>query len=109
VVRVPSGIVEPLILASIAVMFALNIMHKATSVRTRAPIVFACGLLHGLGFASSIADIGLHGAHKLASLIGFNLGIELGQGMIVAAALSALALAHHPKPVPPLILSAPNS
>jgi len=109
VVRVPSGIVEPLIVASIVLMLVLNIKHKATSLRTRAAIVFACGLLHGLGFASSIADVGLHGAHKLASLIGFNLGIELGQGMIAAAALTVLALTHRPNPIPPLTLSAVNS
>ncbi|WP_373067872.1 HupE/UreJ family protein [Gemmatimonas sp.] len=109
VVRVPSSIVEPLILASIAVMFALNIMHKTASVRTRAPIVFACGLLHGLGFASSIADAGLHGAHKLASLAGFNAGIELGQATIVAASVLALAAARQLKPVPPLFPSAPYS
>ncbi len=100
VVRVPSSIVEPLILASIALMFVLNVKHTATSLRTRAPIVFACGLLHGLGFASSIADVGLHGAHKLASLAGFNAGIELGQATIVAAALAVLAVARRKKPFP---------
>ena len=47
-------------------------------------IVFACGLLHGLGFASSMTSMGLDGAHRLLSLLGFNVGVELGQLAIVA-------------------------
>lgn len=56
-------------------------------------LVGACGLLHGLGFASSMADMGLHGSHRLASLAGFNLGIEIGQALCLAAILLALHLA----------------
>jgi hydrogenase/urease accessory protein HupE len=93
VVRIPASIVEPLILASIALMFALNFRHKATTLPTRATIVFACGLLHGLGFASAMADIGLHGTNKLISLAAFNVGIELGQAAIVATTLLALYFA----------------
>ena len=100
VVRIAPSIVEPLILASIALMFALNIKRKATTLSTRAAIVFACGLLHGLGFASAMADAGLSGSNKLISLAAFNVGIELGQAMIVATTLIALAAAkaHRPKP-----------
>lgn len=98
VVRVSPAIVEPLILASIALMLLLNVKHKAARLRARAAIVFACGLLHGLGFASAISDVGLHGAHKVASLAGFNIGIELGQAMIVAGALLALALIRSSRP-----------
>lgn len=109
VVRLSPRIVEPLILASIVLMFALNITHKATRLRTRAAIVFACGLLHGLGFASAIADIGLSGSNKLVSLAAFNVGIELGQATIVAVALSAVAAAHRFKPFTPQTLSAVDS
>lgn len=112
VVRLSPAIVEPLILASIVLMFALNITHKATRLRARAAIVFACGLLHGLGFASAIADIGLSGSNKLISLVGFNVGVELGQATIVAVALLVIlaAKAHRPKPqFSPLTLSAPHS
>lgn len=54
--------------------------------------MFACGLLHGRGFAGAIDTLGASGAARLASLAGFNLGVELGQAVFVAAALAALAL-----------------
>jgi hypothetical protein len=41
--------------------------------------VFACGLLHGMGFAAAISELGLHGTSRLTSIVGFNVGIELGQ------------------------------
>jgi hypothetical protein len=41
--------------------------------------VFACALVHGLGLASSLQAIGLDTAHRLWSLLGFNLGVELAQ------------------------------
>ena len=110
-VRVPAGIVEPLILASIVLMFALNVKHTGTRLRIRTPIVFACGLLHGLGFASAIADVGLHGAHKLASLAGFNAGIEFGQAFIVAAAFLVIVVvqAHRTKSRSPVAIRAVQS
>ena len=100
VVHIAPRIVEPLIFASIVLMFALNIKRKATKLSTRAAIVFTCGLLHGLGFASAIADIGLRGTNTLVSLAAFNVGIELGQAMIVAVTLLAITAvrAHRSKP-----------
>jgi hydrogenase/urease accessory protein HupE len=97
-VNVSPAIVEPAIAASIVLMAALNLRThcfksgSTPSYARQAAIVFACGLLHGLGFASSMADMGLHGSHRLASLLGFNLGIELGQALCLAAILLALRL-----------------
>ena len=91
-VQVASSIVEPLIAASIVLMALLNLGQKQVIVRQRMAIVFACGLLHGLGFASAISDIGLHGKALLISLLGFNLGIEVGQGIFVLSLLGSLAL-----------------
>ncbi len=94
-VRVPASVVEPLIAASIVLMALLNLRQRGAPAQ-RISIVFACGLLHGLGFASSMADMGLHGAYRVASLVGFNVGIELGQAaflvlvLTVGAALRAL-------------------
>ncbi|MBM2575910.1 HupE/UreJ family protein [Jannaschia sp. Os4] len=51
----------------------------------RIGIVFAFGLLHGLGFASVLSEFGL-GQHLVASLIAFNVGVELGQLAVIAAA-----------------------
>ena len=52
-----------------------------------AAVAFAFGLVHGLGFASVLADLGLHGANLVLSLLGFNLGVEIGQMLIVLAVL----------------------
>jgi hypothetical protein len=50
-------------------------------------IIFAFGLLHGLGFAAVLSDIGLPSTDFLISLISFNVGVELGQITVIAAAL----------------------
>jgi hydrogenase/urease accessory protein HupE len=91
VIRVPATVVEPLIAASIVVMALLNLRQRnaPAALGPRVAIVFACGLLHGLGFASAMAAMGLHGAYRVVSLVGFNVGIELGQAMFLCAALLA--------------------
>ena len=91
-VRVPPTIVEPLIAASIVLMAILNLRPHAPSTASapshRIALVFACGLLHGLGFAGSMADMGLHGAYRVTSIVGFNVGIELGQALFLLAILA---------------------
>ena len=59
---------------------------------TRIAVVFAFGLLHGLGFASVLAEFGL-GQHFVASLIAFNVGVEIGQLFVIAVAFAVLLLA----------------
>ena len=53
-------------------------------------ITFAFGLLHGMGFASVLAELGLAQEHKLLSILSFNLGVELGQLAILAAVIPVL-------------------
>ena len=85
VVRLPSRLTESGIAASIVVAALNNIFPLVTESRAR--IAFAFGLLHGFGFASVLADMGLpHGA-RLISLLGFNLGIEAGQLAVVLAVM----------------------
>ncbi len=101
VLRVSPLVVEPGIAASIVAMATLNLYGAPAVARSglwrRSGIVFACGLLHGLGFASAIGTMRLDAAHRLVTLAGFNLGIELGQLLFLAAlvvlarALSGLA------------------
>lgn len=55
-------------------------------------ITFAFGLLHGMGFASVLAELGLAKEHKLLSIVSFNLGVELGQLMILAMIIPFLFL-----------------
>jgi hypothetical protein len=54
--------------------------------RWRLGVVFVFGLLHGMGFASALAELGLSSAHFASTLIGFNVGVELGQLAVVLAA-----------------------
>ena len=86
--QVPAAVVEPLIAASIVLMAGLNLVQRTAVLGQRLLIVFACGLLHGMGFASAISDLGLHGTYQWTSILGFNLGIELGQLLFLLAFLA---------------------
>ena len=87
VVHLAAGLVEPLIAASIVLMAWLNLRQRAAVPTYRIAFVFACGLLHGLGFAGSMADMGVHGAYRVTSIVGFNIGIELGQTLFLLVLL----------------------
>lgn len=90
-IGISGQIVEPLIALSIVGMALDNLWRKQHAVDGRIALVFACGLLHGLGFASALDEVGLNGSHRWFSLLGFNLGVELGQAIFVLALLSVLA------------------
>ncbi len=92
-VSAPARVTEALIAASIVLMALDNLWRGAAVARQRVAIVFACGLLHGLGFASALAELGLRGEYRWASLIGFNLGVEVGQAAFVLTLLTTLGLA----------------
>lgn len=83
IVRLPSRLTESVIAGSIIIAALNNIFPIVTE--TRARIAFAFGLLHGFGFASVLADMGLPQGARLVSLIAFNLGIETGQLAVVLA------------------------
>jgi hypothetical protein len=85
-VEVPAEIVEPLIALSIAYVAADVVLGGDTR---RLPVVFGFGLLHGLGFAGSLSWAG---DVDLAALATFNVGIELGQALIVLALFPLLLL-----------------
>jgi HupE / UreJ protein len=85
VVSLPSRAVESAIAASV-VLAALNNVWPLVHGR-RWAVAFAFGLIHGFGFASVLADLGLPQGTLLLALVGFNLGVEAGQLAIVAAFL----------------------
>jgi hypothetical protein len=85
VLRLPSRLTESVIAASISIA-ALNNLFPLISER-RARIAFAFGLLHGFGFASVLADMGLPSGARVLSLFAFNLGIEAGQLAVVLLVL----------------------
>ena len=86
---IPARIVEPLIAASIVYVAVENIFGGRSG-WARVAVVFAFGLLHGLGFASVLGDIGLSGDRLVVGLIGFNIGVELGQLTVIALAFILL-------------------
>lgn len=85
-VSLPGNIVEPLIAASIAFVALENIWANGHLSRWRPLVVFGFGLLHGLGFASVLGDFGLPEGAVIPALIGFNIGVELGQLAVIAVA-----------------------
>ena len=95
IVRVPSAVVEPLIALSIAYVAIENITSTSLS-RWRLAIVFGFGLLHGLGFAGALRDLGVSRADLPLTLVGFNVGVELGQ--IAVVSLAALIVQLLPVP-----------
>jgi hydrogenase/urease accessory protein HupE len=85
VVSVSPRIVEPLIAVSIAYVAIENLF--LTELKSwRVALVFAFGLLHGLGFAGALKDLGLPRSEFLTALVSFNLGVESGQLAVIAAA-----------------------
>ena len=78
-------IVEPLIALSIVFVAVENLMTTQLSV-WRTFVVFAFGLLHGLGFAGVLLELGLPHDQFVFGLIAFNIGVEFGQLAIIAVA-----------------------
>jgi hypothetical protein len=85
VIQLPSRLVESAIALSV-VLAALNNIWPVVRGR-RWMVAFGFGLIHGFGFASVLADLGLPREALLLALVGFNLGVEAGQLAIVAAFL----------------------
>ncbi|MCC6072558.1 HupE/UreJ family protein [Massilia sp. GCM10020059] len=84
-VSLPSRWVESAIAASVVIAALNNIVPIVQGRRWVAAFVF--GLIHGFGFASVLADLGLPQGSLALALVGFNVGVELGQVAIVAAFL----------------------
>lgn len=96
-VHVPRPPVEAAIALSI-LLLAVEIVHmergwSGLTVRWPWVVPFSFGLLHGFGFASALADIGLPPGDIPLALFAFNVGVECGQLAFVAAVLSLVALA----------------
>ena len=84
-ISLPSRLVESTIALSV-LLAALNNLWPVVAER-RWAVAFAFGLIHGFGFASVLADLGLPQGALLLALVGFNLGVETGQLAIVATFL----------------------
>ena len=96
-VTISGAIVEPLIAASIVFIAVENIVSNRLN-KWRPVVIFAFGLLHGLGFASVLGEFGLPQAQFIPALIGFNIGVEIGQLTVIAIAFGLVGLWFGRKP-----------
>lgn len=92
-VVVPPSVVEPAIALSIVVVAVQNILQRQP--RHRLVVVFAFGLLHGLGFASGLSFGEEVSWRLITSLLAFNVGIEVGQVAVILLAVPFLLLVRH--------------
>lgn len=84
IIVAPSAVVEPIIALSILFVAVENLL--LTELKTwRILLVFMFGLIHGMGFASSLNEIGLPRNKFATSILSFNVGVELGQITIICA------------------------
>lgn len=91
-VALPARWVESAIALSIAYVAAENLWRRTINMRQRWFVTFGFGLVHGLGFASVLRDLALPRDTLVTSLVGFNLGVELGQLAVVGVAVLGLRL-----------------
>jgi hypothetical protein len=89
IIVVPSAITEPIIALSICFVAIENILFSELKA-WRILIVFMFGLIHGLGFASALNEIGLPPNKFYTSILAFNGGVELGQITIIAILFSSI-------------------
>ena len=94
VLSLPARVVEPLIALSIAYVAIENIVTSELK-PWRLALVFGFGLLHGMGFAGVLAELGLPRGEFASALMSFNLGVEGGQLAVIVGMFVALGWARH--------------
>jgi hydrogenase/urease accessory protein HupE len=97
IISLPANIVEPLIALSIAYIGVENIFAHSLH-KSRLVIVFLFGLLHGMGFASVLADFGMPANAFITALISFNIGVEIGQLAVILLAFLVVGIWFSRKP-----------
>jgi len=110
VVHVPAPPVEATIALSIAFMAREVLLARreprAAVPRRHVAVVAGFGLLHGLGFASALGELGVSAGERFTGLVFFNLGVEAGQLMFVAVVSLLLLLARSVRMLQPLRIGA---
>ena len=94
VLSLPARVVEPLIALSIAYVAIENLVTSELK-PWRLALVFGFGLLHGMGFAGVLAELGLPRGEFASALMSFNLGVEGGQLAVIAGLFAVLGWARH--------------
>ncbi|MFM7187233.1 MAG: HupE/UreJ family protein [Armatimonadota bacterium] len=102
----PSRIVEPLIaisISGIAIDNVIQLRRKNANIdsgwKHRVAATFAFGLLHGFGFAGALGTLNVKGVPLVTGLLGFNVGVELGQLAIVLGCAPLLAIVIRKYPI----------
>lgn len=101
-VSLPSRLVESVIALSIALVALNNIFRKFPDGSIL--VVFGLGLFHGLGFASVMGELPFRTIHLLRAIIGFNIGVEIGQIAIVLLVFPALFLLRSNRLYEPIVV-----
>jgi len=97
IIVMPGAVVEPIIALSILFVAIENIM--LTELKAwRILVVFMFGLIHGMGFASALNEIGLPENKFFTSILSFNLGVELGQVVVILAVFAIFIIPFGKKP-----------
>jgi hypothetical protein len=91
IIVAPPAIVEPVIALSILFVAVENLLLSELK-PWRVLLVFMFGLIHGMGFASSLNEIGLPPGKFYTSILSFNIGVELGQMAVIAAMFSLIII-----------------
>ncbi len=94
IIVAPGAVVEPIIALSILFIAVENLLIAKLSA-WRILLVFMFGLIHGLGFASSLNEIGLPRDKFFLSIFSFNVGVELGQMTIIFLVFALIILPFH--------------
>jgi hydrogenase/urease accessory protein HupE len=100
----PERLVEAVIALSIAFVAAENLVPRL-AVSRRWVISFLFGLVHGFGFSSALRELELPPQGLLLSLLGFNVGAEVGQGLVVLVAIPGLILVRRTRWEPRVVLA----
>lgn len=94
IIVAPSAVVEPIIALSILFVAVENMLITRLS-PWRILIVFMFGLIHGMGFASALNEIGLPSDKFFLSIFSFNVGVELGQITVILATFALVIIPFH--------------
>lgn len=98
VVRISPSVIEPLVALTIALTAVEVFIGRFEQHRWK--IATAFGLIHGFAFANTLAGLELSGGEAVLALLSFNVGVELGQLVIVALVAPLVVLAHRYAPKP---------
>jgi hypothetical protein len=98
VVSLPARLVEPMIAVSIVYVAVENLLTSELK-PWRVALVFSFGLLHGMGFAGVLRDVGLPRPQFITALLAFNAGVEAGQLTVIALAFAAVAYWRRNRPL----------